>query len=82
MDLHPAFSLDSLESSHPINIPVGHPDEIREIFDTISYLKGQYLTIYESLFLILLFQIKINKNYSRWLFFLIDDVNLFIKNVF
>ncbi|XP_045589686.1 aminopeptidase N isoform X2 [Procambarus clarkii] len=34
------FSLDSLESSHPISIPVGHPDEISQIFDRISYAKG------------------------------------------
>ncbi|KAL7638670.1 UNVERIFIED_CONTAM: hypothetical protein RMT77_011242 [Armadillidium vulgare] len=39
-DLHSVFRLDCLESSHPINIPVGHPDEINEIFDRISYLKG------------------------------------------
>ena len=25
--------IDALESSHPISIPVGHPDEISEIFD-------------------------------------------------
>jgi len=29
-----------LESSHPISIEVGHPDEISEIFDKISYGKG------------------------------------------
>uniref|UniRef100_A0A6A7FVN9 Aminopeptidase N n=1 Tax=Hirondellea gigas TaxID=1518452 RepID=A0A6A7FVN9_9CRUS len=34
------FALDCLESSHPISIPVGHPDEINEIFDRISYDKG------------------------------------------
>ncbi|XP_071548249.1 aminopeptidase N-like isoform X2 [Panulirus ornatus] len=34
------FGLDSLESSHPISIPVGHPDEISQIFDRISYAKG------------------------------------------
>merc|ERR1719376_197747 len=39
-DLHSVFSLDCLESSHPISIPVGHPDEISEIFDGISYNKG------------------------------------------
>ena len=31
---------DSLLTSHPISVPVNHPDEINEIFDTISYLKG------------------------------------------
>lgn len=27
-------------SSHPIEVPVGHPDEVEEIFDAISYEKG------------------------------------------
>ncbi|XP_042215803.1 aminopeptidase N-like isoform X2 [Homarus americanus] len=34
------FSEDSLESSHEISIPVGHPNEISQIFDGISYNKG------------------------------------------
>ena len=34
------FGIDALESSHPISIPVKHPDEINEIFDRISYGKG------------------------------------------
>ena len=38
--LHDALRLDSLESSHPVSIPVKHPDEIGEIFDKISYGKG------------------------------------------
>ena len=41
-DLQSVFSLDYLESSHPISIPVGHPDEINEIFDRISYNKGKW----------------------------------------
>ena len=32
--------MDGLKSSHPISIPVQHPDEIAEIFDKISYKKG------------------------------------------
>src|SRR5204863_6922193 len=32
-----ALKLDALEHTHPIEVPVGHPDEIRTIFDTISY---------------------------------------------
>lgn len=39
-ELHTAMELDMLDHSHPISIPVKHPDEISEIFDTISYLKG------------------------------------------
>lgn len=34
---------DSLETSHPIKVDVGHPDEINEIFDNISYEKGSSL---------------------------------------
>ena len=36
----PAFSLDSLENTHPIEVKIKHPDEIRTIFDSISYEKG------------------------------------------
>lgn len=39
-DLVYAFSLDGLANSHPIKVPVYHPDEINEIFDSISYNKG------------------------------------------
>ncbi len=35
-----ALKLDSLNNTHPIEVPVNHPDEIRTIFDTISYNKG------------------------------------------
>lgn len=35
-----ALKLDALEHTHPIEVPVHHPDEIRTIFDTISYSKG------------------------------------------
>ena len=35
-----AMGLDSLKSSHPIDVKVNHPSEIREIFDAISYDKG------------------------------------------
>jgi len=42
--VHRVFNLDSLESSHRINIPVSNPDEIFEVFDEISYNKGQYLS--------------------------------------
>ena len=36
----PAMKLDSLDNTHPIEVPVKHPDEIRTIFDGISYGKG------------------------------------------
>lgn len=35
-----ALQLDALAHSHAIEVPVNHPDEIRTIFDTISYSKG------------------------------------------
>lgn len=35
-----ALKLDALEHTHPIEVTVHHPDEIRSIFDTISYAKG------------------------------------------
>ncbi|XP_059097724.1 aminopeptidase N-like isoform X2 [Tigriopus californicus] len=37
---HPSFKLDALETSHPISVEVGHPDDIGDTFDTISYRKG------------------------------------------
>lgn len=39
-DTNAALSLDGLESSHPIEVAVKDPAEIREIFDAISYSKG------------------------------------------
>lgn len=39
-DLIHALNLDALRNSHPIEIPIGHPSEIDEIFDAISYCKG------------------------------------------
>ncbi len=35
-----ALKLDALENTHPIEAVVNHPDEIRTIFDAISYNKG------------------------------------------
>lgn len=35
-----AQKLDALENTHPIEVPVHHPDEILAIFDSISYDKG------------------------------------------
>jgi puromycin-sensitive aminopeptidase len=35
-----ALHEDSLKSTHPIEVPVKNPHEIREVFDAISYSKG------------------------------------------
>ncbi len=35
-----ALKLDSLATSHPVEVKVHHPDEISEIFDMVSYAKG------------------------------------------
>jgi puromycin-sensitive aminopeptidase len=35
-----ALKQDALENTHPIEVSVNHPDEIRTIFDAISYEKG------------------------------------------
>jgi aminopeptidase N len=35
-----AMKLDALDNTHPIEVQIGHPDEIRTIFDAISYNKG------------------------------------------
>lgn len=39
-DTDKAMELDSLNSSHPIDVKVENPSEIDEIFDAISYEKG------------------------------------------
>jgi puromycin-sensitive aminopeptidase len=39
-DLGVALKLDGLLHTHPIEIPVNHPNEIGEIFDAVSYSKG------------------------------------------
>ena len=41
-DMVSAFTLDGLANSHPIKVPVNHPDEINEIFDSISYEKVRF----------------------------------------
>ncbi|PIK40302.1 Glutamyl aminopeptidase [Apostichopus japonicus] len=39
-DLYSVFRLDQIVSSHPIIIDVNRPEEISEVFDSISYSKG------------------------------------------
>jgi puromycin-sensitive aminopeptidase len=39
-DLGIALKLDALKHTHAIEVEVGHPDEIGEIFDEVSYSKG------------------------------------------
>ncbi|XP_069952144.1 aminopeptidase N isoform X2 [Cherax quadricarinatus] len=38
--LQSVFTVDWLETSHRLSFPVEHPDEIKEIFDIITYSKG------------------------------------------
>lgn len=60
-----ALTLDSLRSSHPIEVPVKRADEINQIFDAISYSKGSSLL----------------KMISRWLGedVFISGVSLYLK---
>ncbi|XP_048749587.1 aminopeptidase N-like isoform X4 [Ostrea edulis] len=39
-DIQDVFNFDGLVTSHPVYVPVSHPDQINEIFDRISYGKG------------------------------------------
>ena len=39
-ELQNVFALDALSSSHQISVEVENPDQINEIFDSISYAKG------------------------------------------
>ena len=38
--LSAAMRLDALRSSHPIQVPIFHAEEVEEVFDAISYCKG------------------------------------------
>ncbi|CAM9808130.1 unnamed protein product [Ectocarpus sp. 4 AP-2014] len=39
-DQQAALRLDSLRSSHPIQVPIAHAEEVEQVFDAISYCKG------------------------------------------
>jgi glutamyl aminopeptidase len=54
------MDLDATINSHPIIQPVEHPDQITEIFDTISYSKGAAVLRY---FLIDAFKLKCKSVY-------------------
>ncbi|XP_077291790.1 aminopeptidase N-like [Arctopsyche grandis] len=45
------FRLDSLNTSHPISVPIGHANEIEQIFDVISYKKGSTIIRMMNIFL-------------------------------
>lgn len=42
-DVQDVFGIDALESSHPISVEVNDPNEINELFDSISYGKGIFI---------------------------------------
>jgi len=39
-NLAAALRLDALRSSHPIQVPIAHAEEVDQVFDAISYCKG------------------------------------------
>ena len=36
-----AMNLDALTTSHPIQVPIKHAEEVEQVFDAISYFKGE-----------------------------------------
>ncbi|XP_055525327.1 aminopeptidase N-like [Wyeomyia smithii] len=45
------FKFDALTSSHPVSVEIGHPNQISQIFDAISYDKGSTVIRMMHLFL-------------------------------
>lgn len=39
------FKFDALTSSHPVSVEIGHPNQISQIFDAISYEKGSTVSV-------------------------------------
>jgi hypothetical protein len=44
-DVKPVMVTDAGVNSHPIVVPVSHPNQITEVFDAISYSKVKYMCI-------------------------------------
>ena len=61
-DLQYVFRSDGLANSHPIFVPVNHPDEINEIFDRISYSKVSFRTSQRYLLKFKTFPLKLSKS--------------------
>ena len=49
-DLSLAFAEDSLANSHPIRIAIRRPEDIRQIFDSITYEKVLQLILHAIIF--------------------------------
>jgi aminopeptidase N len=43
------FTSDALQSSHPVSVTIHNPNEIGEMFDAISYQKGEASRLYDRL---------------------------------
>ncbi len=53
LQLQQVLLVDSLATTHPVFLPVYHPDEINEIFDSISYNKVCFLYTFHSVLITL-----------------------------
>ena len=66
IDVQRAFSLDAFVTSHPVQVTVGHPDEINEVFDTISYAKVcQYFKVAHCIYLSYILALKYNESINN-----------------
>jgi len=55
IEMSVAFAEDSLANSHPIRIPITRPEEIKQIFDPITYEKVLRLIIYYAITFTIIF---------------------------